>query len=327
MLRLAVVGTNWITDSFVSAALDSGLYQLAAVYSRSNEQAALFAEKYGKPALFTDLQLLAESPLVDAVYIASPNSLHCQQSCLFMQHGKHVICEKPFASHVREAEQMIACARQHQVVLFEAFKTATLPNFRVIRETLPALGTLRKALLHYCQYSSRYGRYLAGENPNTFNPAFSNGSVMDIGFYPLASAVALWGEPQSVIAEACLLDSGVDAHGAVVLNYGDFDVTILHSKVSDSVLGSEIQGEQGALVIDKLSTCDGVTLHPRGEKSQALSVSQHDNTMRYEAELFARLVADRVVDHPALQVSLITSRLLTEIRRQTGVRFPADKTD
>ncbi|ARU92750.1 Gfo/Idh/MocA family protein [Tatumella citrea] len=327
MLRLAVVGTNWITDSFVTAALDSGLYQLTAVYSRQPEQAASFAEKYGKPALFTDLQQLAESSQVDTVYIASPNSLHCQQSCLFMQHGKHVICEKPFASHVHEAEQMIDCARQHQVVLFEAFKTATLPNFRVVRESLPELGTLRKALLHYCQYSSRYGRYLAGENPNTFNPAFSNGSVMDIGFYPLASAVALWGEPQRVIAEASLLDSGVDAHGTVVLNYGDFDVTILHSKVSDSVLGSEIQGEQGALVIDKLSTCDGVTLHLRGAKPKALSVPQYDNTMRYEAELFARLVADRIVDHPALQVSLITSRLLTEIRRQTGVRFPADKTD
>ncbi len=327
MLRLAVVGTNWITDSFVTAALASGRYQLSAVYSRRHEQAAAFAEKYANPALFTDLQQLAASDLIDAVYIASPNSLHCEQSCLFMQHGKHVICEKPFASDIRQAEKMVACAREHQVVLFEAFKTATLPNFRVIRENLPALGTLRKALLHYCQHSSRYGRYLAGENPNTFNPAFSNGSVMDIGFYPLASAVALWGEPQRVTAQASLLESGVDAHGTVVLGYGDFDVTILHSKVSDSVLGCEIQGEQGSLVIDKISTCDGVTLHPRGEKPQVLTVPQHDNSMRNEAELFAQLVADRQVEHPALQVSLITSGLLTEIRAQTGVRFPSDSAD
>ncbi len=58
---------------------------------------------------------------------------------------------------------------------------------------------------------------------------------MDIGFYCLASAVALWGEPRAVLATASLLDSGVDAQVAiVVLSYGDFDVTLHHSKVSDS---------------------------------------------------------------------------------------------
>ncbi|RRD47068.1 gfo/Idh/MocA family oxidoreductase, partial [Escherichia coli] len=105
---------------------------------------------------------------------------------------------------------------------------------------------------NYCQYSSRYQRYLDGENPNTFNPAFSNGSIMDIGFYCLASAVALFGEPKSVQATASLLASGVDAQGVVVMDYGDFSVTLQHSKVSDSVLASEIQGEAGSLVIEKL---------------------------------------------------------------------------
>ena len=66
-----------------------------------------------------------------------------------------------------------------------------------------------------------------------------------------ASAVALWGEPHGVTATASLLESGVDAHGVVVLDYGDFSVTLQHSKVSDSVLPSEIQGEDGSLVIEK----------------------------------------------------------------------------
>ena len=116
------------------------------------------------------------------------------------------------------------------VVLFEAFKTASLPNFLLLQQSLPKVGKVRKAFINYCQYSSRYQRYLDGENPNTFNPAFSNGSIMDIGFYCLASAVALWGEPHGVTATASLLESGVDAHGVVVLDYGDFSVTLQHSK-------------------------------------------------------------------------------------------------
>lgn len=324
MIRFAVVGTNWITRQFVDAAHETGKYQLTAVYSRTLEQAQHFASDYPVEHLFTSLAALAQSDAVDAVYIASPNSLHAEQACLFLNHKKHVICEKPLASTLREAQAVIACARENQVVLFEAFKTASLPNFLALRQALPKVGRLRKALFNYCQYSSRYQRYLDGENPNTFNPAFSNGSIMDIGYYCLASAVALWGEPDAVIASACLLESGVDAHGTVVLRYGDADVTLLHSKVSDSTLPSEILGEAGSLVIEKLSECQRLTFVPRGGRVQELTQGQHINTMLYEAETFAGLVSANQVEHPALEVSLITAKLLTEIRAQTGVVFPAD---
>ncbi|WP_249022712.1 MULTISPECIES: Gfo/Idh/MocA family protein [Kluyvera] len=324
MIRFAVIGTNWITRQFVDAAHETGKYKLTAVYSRSLEQAQSFANDYPVEHLFTSLEAMAQSDVIDAVYIASPNSLHAPQTELFLRHKKHVICEKPLASNIDEAERVIAAARENQVVLFEAFKTASLPNFQQLQQALPKLGQIRKAFINYCQYSSRYQRYLDGENPNTFNPAFSNGSIMDIGFYCLASAIALWGEPQHIQASASLLESGVDAHGVVMLDYGDFSVTLQHSKVSDSTLPSEIQGEAGALVIEKISECQKVSFVPRGSKAQDLSQPQHINTMLYEAEEFARLVENNEVDHPGLEVSRITAKVQTEIRRQTGVLFPAD---
>lgn len=327
MIRFAIVGTNWITRQFVDAAHETGKMKLTAVYSRTLEQAQAFSNEYQVAHIFTSLERMAGSEDIDAVYIASPNALHCQQALLFMQHGKHVICEKPLASNLREAEAMIACAHDNQVVLFEAFKTASLPNFRVLQQALPNVGKLRKAQLTYCQYSSRYQRYLDGENPNTFNPAWSNGSIMDIGFYCLASAVALWGEPVSVTANASLLESGVDAHGTVVMNYGDFDVTLLHSKVSQSVNASEIQGEEGSLVIDHIAECQRITVMPRSGKPQDLTQPQHINTMLYEAETFAKLINNNEINHPGVAVSRTTAKLLTEIRRQTGVIFPADKAD
>ena len=200
MIRFAVIGTNWITRQFVEAAHESGKYKLTAVYSRSLEQAQHFANDFSVEHLFTSLEAMAESDAIDAVYIASPNALHFSQTQLFLSHKIHVICEKPLASNLAEVDAAIACARENQVVLFEAFKTACLPNFHLLRQALPKVGKLRKVFFNYCQYSSRYQRYLDGENPNTFNPSFSNGSIMDIGFYCLASAVALFGEPKSVQA-------------------------------------------------------------------------------------------------------------------------------
>ncbi len=324
MIRFAIVGTNWITRQFVDAAHETGKMKLTAIYSRSLEQAQTFSNDYPVEHLFVSLEQMAASAAIDAVYIASPNALHCQQARLFLQHKKHVICEKPLASNLHEVEQMISCAHDNQVILFEAFKTATLPNFLSMQQALPKVGKLRKVLFNYCQYSSRYQRYLAGENPNTFNPAWSNGSIMDIGYYCLASAISLWGEPVGIKAQASLLPSGVDAHGTVLMDYGDFDVTLWHSKVSDSSLPSEIQGEDGALVIEHISTCQRVTFTARGGKPQDLSQPQHINTMLYEATLFARLIEEHDLKHAGLSISRSVARALTEIRRQTGVIFPAD---
>lgn len=325
MIRLGVIGTNWITDRFISAALSTGQYQLTAVYSRTLDKASEFASKYGQVECYDSLDDLANSDVIDAVYIASPNSLHGPQAKVFIKAGKHVIGEKPLASNITEVQELVELAAEKQVLLFEAMKATYVPNFEVIKKALSKLGRLRKVYFSYCQYSSRYQKYLNGENPNTFNPAFSNGSLMDIGVYPLSSAIALFGEPASMTAQGSLLDSGVDAHGTLVLHYPDFDVTIAHSKVSDGFIASEIQGEQGTLLIDFISECHGVKLCRRGEPAVDLTVEQDENTMRYEAEEFARLLNAGAVTHEGLIRSQIVSAITTQARAIIGVRFPADE--
>ncbi|MEN1381777.1 Gfo/Idh/MocA family oxidoreductase, partial [Pseudomonas aeruginosa] len=90
---------------------ESGKYKLTAVYSRSLEQAQHFANDFSVEHLFTSLEAMAESDAIDAVYIASPNSLHFSQTQLFLSHKIHVICEKPLASNLAEVDAAIACAR------------------------------------------------------------------------------------------------------------------------------------------------------------------------------------------------------------------------
>ncbi|MDV5168956.1 Gfo/Idh/MocA family oxidoreductase [Photobacterium rosenbergii] len=325
MIRLGVIGTNWITDRFISAALSSGQYHLTAVYSRTQEKAAEFASKYGKVECFDSLDELANSDVIDVVYIASPNSLHAPQAKVFINAGKHVIGEKPLASNITEVQELVDLAAEKQVLLFEAMKATYVPNFEVIKKALPKLGRIRKAYFSYCQYSSRYQKYLNGENPNTFNPEFSNGSLMDIGVYPLSSAIALFGEPSSMTAQGTMLDSGVDAHGTLVLHYQDCDVTVAHSKVSDGVIPSEIQGENGTLLIDFISECHGVKLYRRDEPVVELTVEQDENAMRYEAEEFARLYHTGAVNHEGLLRTQIVSAITTQARSIIGVRYPADE--
>lgn len=326
MIKFAVIGTNWITQKFVQAAHETQSMQLAAVYSRNLDSAAQFAQEFDVETTYDSLEALANDSTITAVYIASPNSMHCEQSILMMKHGKHVICEKPVASNIDEATQMFEVAEQNGVVLFEAYKSQFLPNFKQIQLGLEKIGKVHKAHINYCQYSSRYQKYLNGENPNTFNPAFSNGSMVDIGFYCVAASVALFGKPQSAHASAKLLDSGVDAHGCAIFQYPEFDVTLAHSKVSDSYAPSEIQGEQGAIIIDHIAECTDVKIRYRDGTVENLTQHQSENSMSFEAQAFADCIhGDQETKAQTTQRALTVCKLITEMRQQVGVVYPADK--
>ena len=98
MIRFGIIGTNWISGDFIDAARQFGDVAITAIYSRSEITGSQFAKKHHIPHIYTDLEQFAASNEVDAVYIASPNSLHAAQAILCMDNGKHVLCEKPLAS-------------------------------------------------------------------------------------------------------------------------------------------------------------------------------------------------------------------------------------
>lgn len=195
-VRFGVVGTNFITDWVIAGARQDNRFELVAVYSRKQETADAFAVKHQIPYTFTSLEEMAESPLIDAVYIASPNFLHAEQSILCMKHGKHVLCEKPFASNAREVREMVAASKEYDVTLMEAMKPTLTPNFRSVLENLGRLGTIRRYFSCYCQYSSRYDKLKEGVVLNAFRPELSNGAMMDIGIYTVYPMVVLFGRPK-----------------------------------------------------------------------------------------------------------------------------------
>lgn len=79
-MKLGIIGTNWITDAFIEGAINSGEWALTAVYSRTEEKAHAFGEKYGELTYFTDVEEMGKSNVLDAVYIASPNALHFEHA-------------------------------------------------------------------------------------------------------------------------------------------------------------------------------------------------------------------------------------------------------
>ncbi|MBS7342821.1 Gfo/Idh/MocA family oxidoreductase [Parabacteroides sp. AGMB00274] len=334
-IRFGVIGTNFITDWVIAGAKQDERFELVAVCSRTQERANEFAAKYDIPYTFTSLEEMAASPLIDAVYIATPNYLHASQSILCMKHGKHVLCEKPMASNAYEVKQMIAASRQYGVTLMEAMKPTLTPNFRVLREALPKAGVIRRYFASYCQYSSRYDKFKEGIVLNAFKPELSNGAMMDIGVYTVYPMVVLFGRPNKISVSGVVLSTGTDGQGAVNFEYEGMNATVLYSKIANSSLPTEIEGEDGNFMLDKINQINRVTWQARPVASSGkgpltpvedISVVTDKDEYYYEVAEFINLVQAGKLESEvnSHENSLITIEIIDEVRRQLGVSFLAD---
>lgn len=329
MIRFGVVGTNWITESFIDAASKIEDFQLTAVYSRTEERAKEFAGKYNVSMIFTDIESMAKSNKIDAIYIASPNSFHAQQSIIFLNHGKHVLCEKPIASITSEVKAMVAAAKSNNVLLMEAVKTTLLPTFSTIKDHLHKIGKVRHYFASYCQYSSRYDAYKEGRILNAFNPTFSNGALMDLGIYTIYPMVALFGKPHSTKANAFMLESGVDGQGSILFKYEEMTGMVMYSKITNSYIPSEIQGEEGSIIIDKIHTPEKIEIRYKNNTIEDISVPLEYPSMYYETKEFIDLIKNGQNESfiNSYANSLTTMELIEKSRKQIGLVFPADQSE
>ncbi|WP_319370893.1 Gfo/Idh/MocA family oxidoreductase [uncultured Ilyobacter sp.] len=325
MIRFGIIGTNVITDSFIEAGKKLENFQVAAVYSRTEERALTFARKHDIVHTFTDIGEMASSGEIDAVYVASPNSLHCSQSLELMKAGKHILCEKSMGSSLAEVEEMIKTAQENKVLLMEAMKTTFLPNFKVIEENLPRIGKVRKFYGNYCQYSSRYDKFKNGEILNAFNPRFGGGALMDIGVYLVYADLKLFGKPEEVKCISNILSSGIDGEGGLLLKHKTSTSILSYSKVTDSDSPSEIQGELGNIIIEDISRGGSVKLVLRDGTTEDLTQNQEENLLCYEIDEFISLVMtgkkeSKINCH---RLALKVAGVLEEARKQSGIIFNA----
>jgi predicted dehydrogenase len=325
MVNFAVIGTNFVTDSLIEAGRACKDFHLQAVYSRKIERAQEYAAQYGVTDCYDSLEELAEADNIDAVYVASPNAFHARQSILMMEHGKHVLCEKTIASNKKELQQMIQAARENHVVLLEAMRPVFDPGFLAIRENLPKIGKVRRATFQYCQYSRRYDNYKAGIVENAFKKELSNGALMDIGVYCVHPLVKLFGKPKEISAHCLKLDNGIDASGTIIAMYEDMQAELLYAKITDAILPSQIQGEEGSMIIEEIPDTKKIKIRYRDKSWEEITIEKKNNNMYYEVEEFIRLIQNQEDGSEHNQYSLWELEVMDEARRQMDVVFPADK--
>ncbi len=325
MIRFGIVGTNFVSDWMTEAIGMTEGAVAAAVYSRKEETGKAFAAKHGIDRIFTDFEEFIHWDGIDAVYIASPNFAHCRQAVAAMNSGKHVLCEKAIATNSGEFEKMREAARNNRVILMEAMRPVHDPSCRILMDSMNTIGPVRRACIEYCQYSSRYDKFKEGVILNAFNPEYSNAAIMDIGVYCIHYCARLFGMPDRIHAESSFLHNGMEGCGILLMNYGQMQVEIVYSKITESAFPSVIQGENGTLTIDRLSKPTKVMKIARDGVQTDLGYLPSENNMVHEVMDFMELIRRGEWNHEYLKYSEITMKIMDEARRQTGIVFPVEK--
>lgn len=314
MLRVGIVGTNFISDWFVAAARrTNGRIAPVAVYSRTDERAQAFARQHGLQRAFSHYdEMLAE---VDVVYIASPTVAHYPQAVAAIEAGRHVLVEKTMTASAAEAEDLFAAAERQGVVIMEATRHLHTPTHRFIRDVLGRLGTLRYAHIEKLQYSSRYDRFRAGEAINAFDPGLGNSSLADIGVYCLQPALDFFGVPLDHTGHSVRLANGFEAAGSIQLNYGSMIADVVYSKIVMGVGPSTIIGEDATLAVNDLAEPTHIVLLERKGKSQVLldidEVKPAD-TMHHELMAFADQVEAGAIVARWKNLTIASRRIMDE---------------
>ena len=309
LLRWGIAGAGAIARRFCR---DVNQYarggRVVAIAARDQGRADEFARELGLGLAYGSYQALAESPEVEAVYVAV---IHPQHAALIRQMllaGKHVLVEKPAVTRVADWDALVALAHERGLLLLEAMKVMCFPAMRALLQRLPLLPAPRSLRAAFGSAPPRVGKL--------FDPALDGGAAWDVGVYPLWLYAALCERLglATKAPEVALERAPGEVDLAARFNFGDpFSAELGASIAEDLDREAWLSGEEWTLVIE------GKWWNPQhirwqGDTQPAawpadIYLPVQGGGMQHEADHFADCLRHRLLDSPWLPHAL-TRRVL-----------------
>jgi predicted dehydrogenase len=324
-LRWGILATGGIAHAFASDLRTAGL-DLTAVGSRSTESGERFAAEFEIPRVHASYEELVSDPDVDIVYVSTPHPMHAENAILALEHGKHVLVEKPFTLTGAEAVAVREAATRTGLLAMEAMWTRYLPHMLRVRELVEtgALGEIRVVLADHTQ------RISSDPAHRLNNLDLGGGALLDLGIYPISFAWDILGAPATINATATIGATGVDDEVATIFTHAT-------GALSTSLSASHSAGPNRASIVGTEARID---LDPVWYTPTSFRlVAPNDDVLEtYESHIegrgmqFQALAAERYVqsgrndsDILPLEETVAIMGALDEIRGQIGLVYPTER--
>ncbi len=238
--------------------------ELVAVGSRRQQSADAFGDRFNVPQRHSSYEALANDPDVDAIYIATPNALHYENTLLCLEAGKAVLCEKGFTLNALEARKLVEKAQEKQVFLMEGMWLRFFPGHIWLREFVAegGLGDLKHINVSFC--------WLADPDPANrfFDLKLGGGALLDLGCYGISFVWSLLDKPDSFKSSVVFNEHGTDVLESYIMAYdGGPLATITTSLITHDTRTTVLTGTGGK-----------ITIHPRWYKPDKMTIAPHGGT-------------------------------------------------
>ncbi|WP_418694746.1 Gfo/Idh/MocA family protein [Agathobaculum sp.] len=328
-VRWGVLGCSGIGKSrTIPGLLACENAELYAIAGRNEEKLKVYAEPFAPKKLYTDYQALLDDENVDAVYLPLPNGIHMEWVKKAAAAGKHILCEKPMALTEEQVREMFAAAKEHGVLLEEAYAYRHAQLVQKVKEIVDsgAIGRIR-------YLESKHSTFDTNRSGIRYQKGNGGGAVYDVTCYNVSLASYLFGKDPEDMSVYCGFDkeTGVDVSDAVMLRYEEGVTAMLYAGLDAYRRGCySILGETGRIDVDHKFNSSGVChirvstgARPQGAEYVDETTTEYtiwvDDNYKKEIELFS----DAVLNGSALTVSeeesLRTARVCDAIRRAGGI--------
>jgi predicted dehydrogenase len=323
IVRWGIAGPGGIAAGFATGMqlVEGG--SITAVASRSAERANIFADRFSIPTRHASYGALAADPDVDVVYVATPHSRHEADTTMFLEAGKHVLCEKPFALNARQATRMVEVARARNLFLMEAMWSRFLPTYRTLVELLDE-GRIGQPLMVEADFGFRMP---VMPTHRLFDPALGGGALLDLGIYPVQLCALVLGHPDRVVADGHIGETGVDEQLAAVLHHPGGRLGVVKASIRTGLsCRARVSGTDGWIDLPPFMHCpDRLTVNtPAG--AEIFDGSFEGDGLRFQVEEVHRCLAAGLTESPTMPLdeTVAIATTLDTIRAQVGVVYPGD---
>jgi len=325
-LRWGILSTGTIATKFAQTLCgmkEEGI--LGGVASRDLNKAKDFAQEHGALAHFGSYEELAASDKIDAVYVATPNRFHFENSMLCLQAGKHVLCEKPFTINSTEACKLYETASANNLMIMDGLWTMHLPIYHKIRKIVSD-GNIGK-IKHI---RAEFGFAPTGARKDfKMDPSLGCGSLLDVGIYPIVFTAMLLGtNPASIKAHLNICDYGTDDLATMILTFPCGATASLTSAIGTKMpTEGVIFGSDGLIHVPIIISATQMTMHPLEGDSVEYEMPLDINGFEYQIREFTNCVGKGQLESSLIskEFSLGVIQLLDKVREVCGFKYEFER--
>lgn len=325
-IKWGIIGAGNISSSFATALNSLEEAEIIGVAARDVKRAKEFCAKYHGKRAYGSYEDLAKDPEIQVVYIGTLHPSHYENAKLCIEHGKSVLCEKPFTLNAKTSKELMDLAKEKNVFLMEAMWTKFLPVTKKVKEWI---DTGKIGNLQYIR--AAFGINLENEEDHRlFQLENGGGALLDLGIYPITYAIHMIGAlPIQVKSSVIIGASKTDELNTVIMKFEN-DVIANVASSSTATVGTDamIIGNQGKIRVPNFWYAQEAFLEDlEGNLIDHYEEPHQTNGYEYEAMevmkciKLGKLESDIVPHKHTLDIMCI----MDSLRREWGLIYPGEE--